>query len=65
MWFIELHFRDANPVGVNVTTKHGSVGEFVVGLCWTLHPVVGERPFKGAGVDIFVWMHDRVLRSLW
>jgi len=58
MGFIELDFWDTNSVGVDMAvSKHGSIGEFVAGgLSWTRHAIVSERPFKGVGVDVLVWM---------
>jgi hypothetical protein len=70
MGFIELNFWYTNSVGVDVVVaKHGSIGELVTGrLCGTGHAIIGQRPFKGVGVDVLVWMrhwHGRVLLCLW
>jgi hypothetical protein len=58
MRFVELHFGDTNTISVDVTSKHWSVREFVVGLSWTLHSVVREWPVQGAGINVFVRMRD-------
>src|SRR5271167_1293306 len=67
MRFIELNFRYTNPVSVDVTTEHGSIGELVgSGLSGALHSVISEWPFEGVGVYVFVGMrHNTILLRLW